>query len=388
MKKIPILSTIIILSLALIPLQSASAITAENGTTWWTVEELLDFYPEVEAEKEAKCGENEECKMEFTYSLYEKGPKYSALENLTQGQLWITSVNPAEETIKVFYFDQEMMLHSMGIDRSIHLEHLYIGWIEEWNGQIYNYNHERFTNGSMTGNHPMYEGSSSIEGSDWIPAWEEYEISVAGSNLIENTHGKIDYAVYAENNMFNAQGYFDISSCLNSPDYQVGMECKMYVSGDQWVSYFPPREQIIEQDEQNNSEPEIEPSITEVPDEPEILPQDEPQETPIESVDSLDEREELSRTELMADIEVLQSLELDSNQKGTNLKSPETGQNTLIHEYSTEMPWWITLLNLFGVLLVAWWFMPTKQARIKKRTQKSQKKVLTKKPDCDKMVSV
>lgn len=380
MKRIPIFLLTIMLGFSLGPIKPVSAVISEKGTTWWTVDELLDFYPEVEAEKEAECGDNEECKMDFLFGLYERGPKYSALENLIQGQFWITSVNPGTETIKVLFFDEDMMLKHMGIDEILHLEHLYIGWVENWNGQIYNYDYERFSNGSITGNHPMYVGSSSVDGPDWLPVWTEYELSVSNSELKDNTHGKIDYAIFAEDNMYNAQGHFDILSCLNSPDYQVGMECKMYVSGDQWVSYFPPRESVIEQNEPQELNDELIGPLEE---------QGEPQgtESETESTNLLEEQN-IQIAEQTTEINVSEPAFLSQNQDKVALKTPETGQNTIEHENNTEMPWWIALLNIFGILLIVWWFIPSKSLRIKKRIQKTSKKVLTKNADCDKMVSV
>ena len=61
---IPVLLTLIS-SAALSPVSTTSAAIYDRDTTWWSVEELLDFYPEVEAEKEAECGHDQDCRMEF-----------------------------------------------------------------------------------------------------------------------------------------------------------------------------------------------------------------------------------------------------------------------------------------------------------------------------------
>ena len=263
----------------------------ENDTVWWSVEEMIDFYHEVEQEKEATCGENQECKMEYDFSLFEKDEKYQALHNFAETQVWLTSINPGEETIKVFYFDEDTMLKHMGIREIISLEQLYFGWVEDWQGQIFNYDHDYFNDGDLPGNHPMYDGNINKNGRNWLPAMEEVELSVAGSNLVNNNHGRIDYAAYAEENKFNAQGSFDYSNCLKASDYEIGVECKMYVSADQWVAFFPPREDNIEEKivltsagpdwpwptvepEPENPEPEASELETPEPEEPE---QDEPE---------------------------------------------------------------------------------------------------------------
>lgn len=308
------------------PATPTFAAIKDKGTTWWSVTELLEFYQEVEAEKATECGNNEECKMEFNYSMIDRGLKYSALNNLLEAQIWVTSVNPAAETVKILFFDDDMMLKSMGIQEKLHLEHLYMGWIEDWNGQIYSYDHEQFTDGSLEGNHIMYDGNTSSNGADWIPAWNEYELSVAGSNLSKNTLGRIDYAAFAEDNMYNAQGYFDYSDCLNSPYYQEGMECKMMISGDQWVTYSPLRE-----------ETESENSVSIISD-------------------------EATKKIVLSESPVIESI---------NIKAPDTGSmtNPCIQK-TIEFPWWLMLLIALGDIVVLWIFWPKSQKNSKKTLDK------------------
>lgn len=360
----------------------------ENGTTWWSVEELLNFNQEVEAEKEAECGDNQDCRMEFGWSMIERGPKYSALNNLLEGQFWVTSVNPAAETVKVLFYDDDMMLRHMGIEEKLEIEHLYLGWFDEWRGQIYNYDHDGFTNGTTPGSHPLYD--STTEGVDVIVPWQESELSVVGGGLIYNTTGKLDYALYAKYNMFNAQGHFDYSSCLSAPDYQEGMECQMMISGDQWISYFPPREQINEPEITNN---EPEDPITE----PEPQPTTDPTETIIMEPDgdinlavndpiqpfSSETGESIPSEET---IPLFAQIIITENNPATP-KAPETGKSMKTLNHSIEMPWWFIILNILGALFIIWWFMPIRRKNHPK-SQKSSKKVLTKKTDCDKMVSV
>ena len=362
MKKIPILLSILITSLLLSPVKSSFAMMEDRDTTWWTVEEMLAFYEEVEAEKQAECGDNQDCKIEFNFTMYDKGPKYAALENFLQGQIWITSINPAAETVKVLFFDEDMMLKRMGIEEKLELEHLYIGWFDEWQGQIYNYDHDRFTNGSMPDSHPLYD--SIVEDISVIIPWEEVELSVAGGNLIENPTGKLDYAVFAKYNMFNAQGHFDYSSCLNAPDYdEAGLECRLMVSGDQWVSYFPPREQIAEQEDVEDfinilseTEPKSEP-------EPEVT---EP-ETINLSTESTDEPQiDSISTPILESSAVALS---NPESKPIIIKAPETGQGTANSGDAQLI--WLLLIAITGILLAIWWFIPTETQRIRKKMKKT-----------------
>ena len=362
MKKIPILFlSILMFGLAFGTAKPVSAAISEKGTTWWSVEELLDFYQEVEAEKEDECGDNQDCRMEFGYSMPERGPKYSALNNLMETQIWVTSINPTTETIKVLFFDDEMMLKHMGIEEKLRLEHLYVGWMEDWSGQIYNYNHEQFTNGEILGVHTVYD-STNDDISKIIP-WTETELSATGSNLSDNISGKLDYAVFAEDNMFNAQGYFNYSSCLNAEDYEYGMECKMYVSGNQWVSYFPPREQIEEQTEQNEY-----PEANQI-EEP-VQQNDYSEENQIDNPEQDGQAENVSKSADSINYPAQPIIATNST-----ITAPHTGDNTKGNEYSVEMPWWIVVLEFLGISLMIWWFIPNRNKKAQKNLKKHKKTI-------------
>ncbi len=244
MKKIPIILTLTLLLGTTGFAIPANAAIKHRDHIWWSVQELLDFYPEVEAEKEAECGGSEECKMEFTFSMYERGPKYAALEMLTQGQIWVTSVNPATDTLKVLFFDEDMMMKHMGITEHLTLEYLMLDWFDEWNTV------GRYAYGTEAGMHLFYEKSGD-ELSNIIP-WTESELSVPGSELASNPSGLIGYSAFAD--QFNVQGSFDFQACIRADDYEFGEECKMYISDVEGISFFPPREEYIEENEQTTDD--------------------------------------------------------------------------------------------------------------------------------------
>lgn len=395
MKKIPkLLLTIVLLAG---PVQPTFAAIEEKGTTWWSVEELLSFNQKVEAEKDAECGNNEGCRREFGFTMIEKGPEYSALNNLLEGQIWLTSINPGEETVKVFYFGDDMMLKRMGIEEKISLEHLYLGWVEDWHGQIFNYDRDYFSSGSLLGNHPMYTGGIAKNGKGWLPDGEEVELSVSGSDLVNNTHGLIDYAVYTERNVFNAQGYFDYSNCLKSSDYEVGMECKMYVSGDQWVSYFPVTKQnesipeneptsddqgedaVVETSPNGQSENTIDidqekHQTEETGIQNEVATEPESEEPKPDTTLSLQKySQEGIKFEQEAGISLASSNSVPTSiQKENNLKAPETGNNTKkASGGSIEMPWWMIAINVVGLLSLLWLLLPTKKPKSQKKPRKT-----------------
>lgn len=400
----------LVIGLSLSWMNPTFAAIKDKGTTWWSVEELIDFYQEVEQEKLDECGDDLDCQIEFGYNMVERGPKYSALSNFLETQIWITAVNPANETVKVFYFDDDMMLRRMGIEEKIHLQHLYMGWFEEWKAQIFNYNHEQFTSGEIIGLHTMYDGGSSIDGPDWIPAWEEVELSVGGSDLRENHSGVIDYAVFAEDNMFNAQGTFNYSNCLKAPDYVDGMECKLMISGDQWASYFPPREQIMEEIDASNQDDNPDSGSAENPDLDSDLDSNEPESevgetsttetTEAESNSTPDVSDPINAGPFEAPSETSPATPAlaDTTPQSTNStnenslrtqeyfasrrlpKAPNTGKSMSVAKRDANlMPWWLIMMEVLGGILMLWWFIPVraikKKDRLKNR-RKSPKKLL------------
>jgi hypothetical protein len=255
----------------------------------------------------------------------------------------------------------------MGIEEYADLTHIYFGWFDDWSGQIYNYDRDQFASG-LPGLHTMYVGDETDYGPGWLPAWEEIELSVAGSDLAQNTSGKIDYAAFAGSH-FNAQGYFDISSCLNAPDYEVGMECKLMFSGDQWASYFPPRNEIEPEDNTVSDE-----SIDE-PVDPTAEPISEPTSEQPTSTENASEQPNNSHGEIgnndAPTIEVVSQAQVLAEP----IKAPNTGTMTNPCSQKTiEFPWWLIIVIALGNTIILWLFRPQKY-------HKSFKKGLDKKAE-------
>ena len=416
MKKIPIILTLtMLLGTTGLPVPVNAAIK-HRDRIWWSVQELLDFYPEVEAEKEAECGGSEECKMEFTFSMFERGPKYAALEMLTQGQIWVTSVNPATDTLKVLFFDEDMMMKHMGITEYLTLEYLMFDWFDEWNTV------GRYAYGTEAGMHLFYEKSGD-ELSNIIP-WTESELSVPGSELASNPSGLIGYSAFAD--QFNAQGTFDFQACIRADDYEFGEECKMYISDVEGISFFPPREEYIEENEQttddepsttdgNQSITNDEPStpddgemVDETPttldddatapdntepvndindDEQEIKEESDtqPQATDTEvepevaapiSTETTDTETDEGKGGIIEDIAQITTL-ATTDAKPESLpqptpiipKAPNTGQ--LTHEKAGNQATILVIIVIFSIILTLWWFIPSKSEKSRKKYKKS-----------------
>ena len=423
MKKIPIILTLTLLLGVTGLAVPANATIKHRDHIWWSVQELLDFYPEVEAEKEAECGDNEECRMEFTFSMFERGPKYAALEMLTQGQIWVTSVNPATDTLKVLFFDEDMMMKHMGITEHLTLEYLMFDWFDEWNTV------GRYAYGTEAGMHLFYEKSGD-ELSNIIP-WIESELSVPGSELASNPSGLIGYSAFAGE--FNTQGTFDFQACIRADDYEFGEECKMYISDVEGISFFPPREEYIEENEQiandessthdnngpiTNDEPstigddEITNEAPTTPDDDQIIDNGTTASDGAELVNDIndngqkiEEDLQLQATDIEAEsvtIILINAEPTDTNtdtdadtDKGgvieditpvVNLETtgakteslpqptktlpnaPNTGQ--LTHEKAGNQTVILVVVSILSIILTIWWFTPSKSEKSRKKYKK------------------
>lgn len=371
-KKFPLLIlTLTISTLAATVPKPASATVWYDNTTWWSVDEMLDFYQEVEQEKADLCGGDTECMQEFDMTMVERGNKYSALNNLIEGQFWITSINPKEETIKVLFFDEDRMLAHMGIKEEIRLKSFYLAWFDDWRGQIYNFYRPQFISGEIEGLHTVYD--SIAEGLDAtnFPAWQEVEIAVPGSDLLLNTLGRLDAAVFGSEG-FNSMGYTDYSDCLNAPDYEEGMECKMMVSGDKWISFFPPRAEIVEPDPITTPDTS---DTTDDPSEPDTITNattGAPEPAPNEPTD--DAPEESGKGSV--DTATSESKVASTAYANSNIppRVPDTGAYPAeVCSREINMPWWIIALISAGNALLIWWFTPNRH-HLRQNPQKSPKK--------------
>lgn len=371
-KKNPLLIlTLTISTLAATVPNQASAAVRYDGTTWWSVAEMLDFYNQVEQEKADLCGGDTECMQEFDMAMVEKGNKYSALNNLIEGQFWITSINPKEETVKILFFDEDRMFAHMGIKEEIRLKSFYLAWFDDWRGQIYNFYRPQFISGEIEGLHTVYD--SIAEGLDTahFPAWQEVEISVPGSGLLLNTSGKLDHAIFGTNG-FNSMGYTDYSDCINASDYEEGAECKLMISGDKWMAFFPPRAEIVEPDPITTPDTS---DTTDDPSEPGTIANattGAPEPAPNEPTD--DAPEESGKGSV--DTATSESKVASTAYTNSNIppRTPDTGAYPAeVCSREINMPWWIIALILAGNALLIWWFTPNRH-HLRQNPQKSPKK--------------
>lgn len=361
MKKLPtvLLSTLIFgLVGSNLTASPASALYRDDtGATWYTVAEALEFKEELDRETEEICGDNLSCREELYFSRMESGDqKFWVVEQLTQQQITVTSVNPGAETLKVLFFDEDVMMRQMGVHEPLTLGEFYMGWFEYGVDRIYNYSSyaEELFADTFLGAHLIYAQKDN-EG-DKIPANQEFELSAKGSNLNLNTSGEIAYGAYADP-YFNAAGRFIYASCLSEPDYAEGVECKMMISAERGIAYFPPRETETTGygNMDSNSQDSAILQDNEITNQSEVLITQ--AETNLENTTTEFTSENITTPQLVV----------------TEPKSPNTGTYTNPCVQKTiEFPWWLVILIALGDATVLWLFWPKSRKNSKKTLDKNE----------------
>ena len=328
---------------------NASAMYREQGTTWWTTQELLDFKEQAEREELETCGNNQGCREELFFSRLEsEDTRYQALEMMLQSRFVVTSINPGQEKIKVIYFDEEPMLKRMGIEEHDPLKHIFMAWFDQDNHAITNYSYQYpYQNQFPDDIHLIYIGDKETYSSTGFPANQEFELPIEVTGLSNNHLASIKVATFA--NQYNSMGQANYSSCTREYDYAPEVGCRIMYSAEQGSKYFPPRE-TIEQNQINLTED----SISETPDTPT------PETGELETPDNSTLLAQSSFTEDDKNEFVVTSLK-NTDEPISTIKTPETG--TLTHECNkvVEFPWWLALLLMLGNATLLWLFWPKTQ---------------------------
>ncbi|MBR3157365.1 hypothetical protein IKF20_03020 [Candidatus Saccharibacteria bacterium] len=247
-QKILIIVAVLVSSIALGMPTSAKEV--RNGVDYWTVSEMREFMLETEAEFSTLCGNDGNCKRDLLYERAETDHKYRALENFEMEKLILSSVNPSNNTIKVYYQDEDKMHSYMfGHQKTSSIEDFYMLWVEEWLGNpfkngswlTYGERYPYFLGDAATvesASHLMIDEDKERNGSEWFTPNIEREYLVKNSNLNDNT-ARMFYYSLLESNGGRTNGIKDYRSCFKDTDYEPGMECRYLFGSDGVSRYFP-----------------------------------------------------------------------------------------------------------------------------------------------------
>ncbi len=290
---------------------------------YWTYQEIQEFLPVVKDEIYNNECETEWCFYERWQDMLGKGGKYEAASIYDAYPFTITAFNPSKKTMRISF--KNMMLDPMAFTSNdeFKIKNLYIARFEP--GKIdYNfYQTIESGQGAKEGTHVDALRQFSDDEHDWATNGEEITLDLMDGDF-ENTENR--YWWYFSSTQGNWGGQYNFSECLTSPDYREGMECQI-IYYENVPSYRP-----------------------------------------------VEVKEVSLRSALVASAGEPTKTTLQPEEGSMAVKAPDTGVGTRDYSHGKEMPWWITMLMISGVILLIWWVFPTKYTKIQKKSKKREKR--------------
>lgn len=226
--------------------------TEINGKHYWSVAEMQTASDLINAKREEFCQGDRMCREELPWQqMDEFGGIYRALDPYENIHFMLTSVNPSANTVKFLYHDEDKMLSRMLGETVRHdIASIYAVWVDESLGSITTTSSNWLAYGQRApyhlgtveeveaATHLIIDESETELGAGWFTPNTEREYHVEGSDLTENTSGQFHYSLNSTEGG-HSHGTLDYSSCINSPNYTIGMECKTMFSEEGSRAYLP-----------------------------------------------------------------------------------------------------------------------------------------------------
>ena len=362
-KKLPLLiSTLIIVATGATISQdetvSATTIT-DTGLQAWSITEMNELYYQFQVEKDAICGNNPDCRRDLDFKRAESDPKYNALQAFSMSSFVLSSINPAENKFRLYFRDIDNMAMEMeGIEQHSPLTEAYIAWIDsDFTDHDYRFIDAMRNDLHPAGMHEIYKASTALNGANWFPVETEVEISVPDAHLELNHDNLI--MLFGLNEPSSVLSWVRYDSCINSPNYQTGMECRLMYNENAnyvYVPFWP------EADSKTDSVPDSNSNLDTAPIPDSSLEPATNSAAP--SVNNSNPEENLvSSSEAES---ILSSKNTQKTEKTENATAPNTGEVTASQDGSIEFPWWLGVIFTSGLAALIWLFWPNRQKSSKK----------------------
>ena len=241
-KTLTLISTFVIAATLTSASLTIPTYASTSSTEWgelWSIEEAKNFYYEVEAEKDQVCGTDINCRRDYNYYHMFDNPKYNIAEVYSMTSFMITAVNPAENSIKAYFRDLDQMAMEIdGEEKHYPLNELYIIWLDS-DYDRYGISYiDAFRGGFLVpGMHPIYQATTEQNGENWFPVESEFEITAPDANIVQNESNMIEF--YVRFSPSAVLGLNNYSTCFESNDYELGMECRMMFKDDGSYVFVP-----------------------------------------------------------------------------------------------------------------------------------------------------
>ena len=255
-KKIPLLLSTLTLAASglggLVAPATHAAMVIPRDVSYWTFQEILDFEAEFDATATERCGEDGICRHEFLFEQIESqdDARYSWVEYFKNNHFTITDVDPAGETVTLYFRDRDSMNWGSGIDNISELTEVHLAWIEDgfadprmdplWaDGRLITSYTADFRSGTIReGTHKVFSGTATEHGDGWFSSNVEHQYSTAGSDLLANDSHLIHFLVLSDTGYGDVLGAIEYDSC-----YKFGYDgtgtCQVAYSSDGEMLYLP-----------------------------------------------------------------------------------------------------------------------------------------------------
>ena len=226
-KSIPALAaTAAILATAFSPLNTTSVFAEES---LWTLDDMVALSAEFEPELDEACAGSDDFMCKDMYIWQKSDPIYWALYGFQSSQLFITSFNPSSGALRIYYNDVDFNTKHMGSSTYQHdLADLYI--VQYDKGYVDNYTDDLKNGVERDHRYTLLYKSEATDGAKWLPANTEVGFSALNfSNEKLSLNPKL-YYTYKTTSGLSVGDIARLEGCVNSSDYQDGMECQIRFS--------------------------------------------------------------------------------------------------------------------------------------------------------------
>ncbi|MDO4742066.1 MAG: hypothetical protein Q4A79_01690 [Candidatus Saccharibacteria bacterium] len=203
---------------------NSPALATSEETQAWSVEELASASTRLDALLEEECRGDYMCNEMYLMDLYDSGDEiFKALSIYDSERITITSINPSLGTMNIIYKSRDTLGRRMGM-----------GGGEEDLRELYVV---RFKNGYIDSDFitPLQQGivvpttylvfGNTVDEGNVLPPNTEVTINLEGFGL--SSEIKNDFWYYLSTTESSMMGNFNFSSCIDSPDYRDGLECRI-----------------------------------------------------------------------------------------------------------------------------------------------------------------
>ena len=325
-KKTSLYLTTLTFLVGFFPISQAKAITPDYSQDFWSLEEIMAVREDAKQEVIATCQDSPEFDCAERYHIenfFSRGSEYQAADNMNAFRYLITAVNPATNSVRVIYFDDDMLNYYMtGELIEENINELYMFWFDL--GHLGYDFYEQYHAGTLPDKTHLLFARENLATS--FPPNEEVTFELEGD--VKANYRNMIYYFFVTESGIRYMDPIDYNNCINHPSYKDGMECRLFYEKSEGGNpvYLPVEtrdESALEEPVDNPNEEESDPA-------------------PSGQGTATDVTEGMTSTPLAPNT-------------GTSGESNNTSTSC---ERRIEFPWWMIILIALGEIITIWCLLP------------------------------